>query len=141
MGRVLSDSVADPRSLAWMFLSFAALALALGTVGVYSVISYSVVERFHEIGVRLALGALKRHVLKMVLKEGMGLAVVGLVLGVVATLAASRVMAGLLYGVTPRDPATFLAVSILLMGTALAACYIPARRATTVDPMVALRYE
>jgi predicted permease len=141
MERVLSDSVADPRSTAWLFLSFAALALALGTVGVYSVISYSVVERFHEIGVRLTLGALKRDVLKMVLKEGMGLAVIGLVLGLVAALGASRVMSGLLYGVTPRYPVTFLAVSMLMLVVALGACYIPARRATIVDPMVALRYE
>jgi putative ABC transport system permease protein len=141
MKRVLSASVAEPRSTAWLFLSFALLALTLGTVGVYSVISYSVIERFHEIGVRVALGALKEDVLKLVLKEGMGLAVIGLALGLVTALAARRILSSLLYGVTPRDPVAFLTVSILVLGIALAACYITAHRATTVDPIVALRNE
>jgi predicted permease len=141
MGSVLSGSVAEPRSTTWLFLSFAVLALSLGTVGVYSVISYSVVERFHEIGVRVALGALKRNILKMILQEGMGLAVAGVVLGMIGALAASRVISSLLYGVKSHDLLTFLGVSVLIPSIALAACYVPARRATKVDPMVALRYE
>jgi putative ABC transport system permease protein len=135
MSRVLSGSIAEPRSTAWLFLSFALLALALGIVGVYSVISYSVAERFHEIGVRFALGALRRDVLTMVLKEGLLLTLLGVVIGLASALAADRVMSSLLYGVQSRDPLTLLAASVLLPGVALVACYIPARRASRVDPM------
>jgi predicted permease len=141
MGRVLAGSVAEPRSTTWLFLSFAMLALALGTVGVYSVISHSVVDRFHEIGVRMALGALKRDVLTMVVKEGMRLTVLGVAIGLVTALAANRVISSLLYDVKSDDPLTFLAVSVLIPGVALVACCVPARSATKVDPMVALRHE
>ena len=141
MGRILAGSVAEPRSTTWLFLSFAMLALALGTVGVYSVISYSVADRFHEIGVRMTLGALKRDVLTMIVKEGMRLTVLGVAIGLVSALAASRVISSLLYDVKSDDPLTFLAVSVLIPGVALVACCVPARSATKVDPMVALRHE
>jgi putative ABC transport system permease protein len=141
MGQVLSQSVAEPRSTAWLFLTFALLALALGSVGVYSVVSRSVIERFHEIGVRLALGAGKRDVFNRVLKDGMSLAVAGVALGLLSSLATARLLATLLYVVKPYDAPTFLAVSLLMVTVVLVACCIPARRATKVDPMVALRYE
>jgi predicted permease len=141
MNGVLSGSVAEPRSTAWLFLSFAMLALALGTIGVYSVVSYSVVERIHEIGVRMALGALKRDVLTMVLKEGMRLTVLGVAIGLMTALTAGQVISTLLYGVKSHDPLTLLAVSAVIPGVAFLACYVPARRATKFDPMVALRYE
>jgi len=124
-----------------LFASFALLALALGTVGVYSVVAHSVVQRFREIGVRRALGASKHDVLKMVLKEGLGLAAVGVAIGLLSALVTSRVMSSLLYVIKPYDWVTFLAVLVLMVCVALVACYIPARRATKVDPMVALRYE
>ncbi len=118
-----------------------AMALALGIIGIYGVISYTVSQRGREIGIRLALGAQSEDVVGMVLRQGAKLALVGVCIGVVAAFALARLMTSLLFGVTAHDPLTFAAVAALLISIALLACYIPARRAMKVDPMVALRYE
>jgi putative ABC transport system permease protein len=120
---------------------FALTALLLSGLGIYGVISYIVGERTHEIGIRLALGATSRDILSAVLRQGLQLAIAGAAAGLVCALAVSRLMAGLLYGVKPTDPLTFVAVTLLLMIVAVFACYLPARRALRVDPMIALRCE
>ena len=118
-----------------------AMALSLGIIGIYGVISYSVSQRQREIGIRLALGTQRGDLLQMVLRRGAKLALVGVAIGISAALALTRLMTNLLFGVTAHDPITFAAVAALLIVVAVLACYIPARRAMLVDPIVALRYE
>jgi putative ABC transport system permease protein len=132
---------AQPRFYLVLLATFAAIALLLAAVGIYGVMSYSVSRRTHEIGIRIALGARQRDVLGMVVGHGMALALLGALAGLAGALALTRVMASLLYGVRPDDPATFAAVAAVLSAVALAANFIPARRAMRVDPMVALRHE
>jgi putative ABC transport system permease protein len=138
---VLGKSIAKARFSTLLLTVFAGVALVLAAVGIYGVISYLVTQRLHEIGVRMALGAQTRDVLKLVLRNGMVLALVGVLIGLGGAFALTRVMTSLLFGITPTDAVTFGTVSALLMLVALFACYIPARRATKVDPLMALRYE
>ncbi|HLW82280.1 MAG TPA: FtsX-like permease family protein, partial [Candidatus Acidoferrales bacterium] len=121
--------------------AFSTLALLLAVVGIYGLISYYTSQRTHEIGIRMALGAQRGDVMRLVLREGMLLAGLGIMAGIAMSYWFGRTLSNLLYGVSPADPVTFIVVSILLTVVALMACYIPARRAMKVDPMVALRYE
>ena len=141
VNEVFSAAISQERFQALMLGLSAALALVLACVGLYGVISYSVVQRTHEIGVRMALGAQPVDVLSLVIRQGMSLTIVGLVVGIVAGTFVTRVLTDMLFGVTPRDPLTFAGVPVLLLIVAFLACYIPARRATRIDPLVALRYE
>jgi putative ABC transport system permease protein len=137
----LAEAVAGPRATALLFSLFAGLALVLGAVGVYGVISYSVSQRTQEIGIRMALGARRREVLFLVVGQGAKLALVGVAVGLLAALLFTQLMSSLLYGVGAADPSTYLGVAILLVVVAVAASYIPARHAMSVDPIIALRYE
>jgi len=144
MQQIVSESMSSQRFPMILLGAFAALALLLASVGIYGVISYSVAQRIHEIGIRMALGAHKRDVFRMVVGQGLALALAGLAIGVVAALILTRVLSSfslLLNGVGASDPVTFITVSVMLILLAISACYIPARRAMKVDPMVALRYE
>jgi putative ABC transport system permease protein len=141
MDQIRSDSIAQPRVTALLLGLFAALALLLASVGLYGVVARSVTERTHEIGVRMALGAQRVQVFRLVVGQGMTLALLGAALGLAAAFASTRVLASLLFNVRPTDLATFTAVPLLLLAVAVAASYFPARRATKVDPTVALRYE
>jgi putative ABC transport system permease protein len=140
LAETVSDSLADRRFSMEVIAAFAFTALLLAGLGIYGVTTYMVNERTHEIGVRLALGAQRGDVMRMVLGQGFGLATTGAVVGLAGSLAVSRAMAGLVYGVSPTDPLIFGAVTAVLTGVALGACYLPARRAIRVDPMVALRF-
>jgi putative ABC transport system permease protein len=141
MEQVMAETMASRRLTLWLVGAFAALALMLASVGIYGVMSYAVTERLHEIGVRVALGAQRRDVLRLVVGHGMRLAAIGLLLGSMAAFFAARAMTTLLFGIRPSDPFTYIGIAMVLALAALAASYIPARRATAVDPMVALRYE
>ncbi|MFZ0819239.1 MAG: ABC transporter permease [Candidatus Acidiferrales bacterium] len=141
LNEIVSESLSVRRFSMEMIGLFALTALLLAGLGIYGVISYIVSERAHEIGIRLALGAQSRNILRMVLRQGLGLAIAGAAVGLVCALIVSNLMAELLYGVRPADPLTFVGVAVLLLVVALFACYIPARRAIRVDPLVALRYE
>jgi ABC-type antimicrobial peptide transport system permease subunit len=120
---------------------FAGIALLLAGVGLYAVMAYAVSQRTHEIGIRMTMGARARDVMRLVTGQGMKLTIAGLTLGIAGAFALTRVMEPLLYGVTPTDPLTFILISMSLVSVALLACWIPARRATRVDPMIALRCE
>jgi putative ABC transport system permease protein len=141
MNQVLSASVAQPRIIMSLLLGFSLLSLALAAVGIYGVLSYAVGERVQEFGIRMALGARAADVAATVVRSGLVLVVIGLALGLGGALLLTRLVSSLLYGVTPGDPATFATVSLTLAAVALAACYLPARRATRVDPVVSLRNE
>ncbi len=141
LNETVSTSLAERRFLMEIVALFALTALLLAGLGIYGVISYIVSERTHEIGIRIALGAEKKSILQMVLRQGLGLAAAGAAVGLVGAVIVSHLMTGLLYGVRPTDPLTFAGVAVLLIGVALLACYIPARRAIRVDPLVALRHE
>jgi predicted permease len=139
MNEVIADSLARRRFAMILLNAFAIVALALSSIGLYGVISYLVGQSTHELGVRLALGAQRKDVLLLVLGQGMKMTLGGVALGLLAALGLTRLLAGLLYGVTATDPLTFAAIALLLMSVALLACFIPARRATKVDPLIALR--
>jgi ABC-type antimicrobial peptide transport system permease subunit len=144
MRDLVSGSMARQRFPMILLVAFAVLALLLATIGIYGVISYSTAERVPEIGIRMALGAAKRDVLTMVIRQGLRLALAGIAIGAVAALVLTRLLSSfshLLYGVRATDPLTFVAVSLCLLVAALFACYIPARRAAQLDPMTALRHE
>jgi putative ABC transport system permease protein len=141
MEKVVSVSVGQPRLITGLVGAFAGFALLLAAVGIYGVMAYSVSQRTHEMGIRMALGAAPRDIFRLVVGQGMRLVLAGIALGFLASLGLTRLMATLLFGTNANDPITFAAVAFILVGVALAACYIPARRATRVDPLIALRYE
>jgi putative ABC transport system permease protein len=141
MERLLGESILLRRFVMLLLIAFALLALILAAVGIYGVMSYVVTQRTQEIGIRMALGAQASDVLKLIVRNGMTLALIGISLGLAGAFVLTRLMARLLFGVTATDAATFIVVSGGLMAVVLLACYIPARRATKVDPLVALRYE
>jgi ABC-type antimicrobial peptide transport system permease subunit len=139
--RMIHERTSPKRIMAAMMGVFAAIALLLAGVGLYAVMAYAASQRTHEIGVRLALGARSSDIMRLITGQGLKLTLVGLALGMAGAFALTRVMAPLLYGVTPTDPLTFIMISLSLACVALLACWIPARRATKVDPTVALKYE
>jgi putative ABC transport system permease protein len=139
--QVVSDSVAQPRFYTLLFALFAAVAMILAAIGLYGVMSYSVSQRTREIGIRLSLGAEPQRIWRMVIGQGLILILIGVGIGLASAFALTRLMATLLFEVTPTDAMTYAIVSVGLLFVALLACYIPARRAAKVDPMVALRYE
>jgi len=141
MRAVVSEAASTPASTTFLFATFAGVALVLGMVGVYGVLSFLVSKRAREMGIRMALGAQRRNVLWLVMKEGAKFAFTGITLGLVGAFVTTRLLASLLYAVGPADPATFVVVAAVMAVVTLAACYVPARRAMRVDPMVALRYE
>ncbi|HEV2829872.1 MAG TPA: FtsX-like permease family protein, partial [Pyrinomonadaceae bacterium] len=141
MERTLEESLVTQRLSMTLLAFLATLALILAAVGIYGVMSYTVTQRSHEIGIRMAIGAQQRDVFKMVIGRGMMLTLIGVVFGLLGAFALTRLMSTMLYGVEPTDPVTFVSIGILLIGVALVACYMPGRRATKVDPLVALRYE
>jgi putative ABC transport system permease protein len=141
MEHIVSESVTQPRFNLFLLGLFGAIALMLSAAGIYGVTAYTVTQRTHEMGIRLALGAQVSDVLKLVLGQGIAVIGIGLVVGLAAAFALMRLMRSLLFGVGENDPLTFAAITVVLFLVALLACYVPARRATKVDPLIALRYE
>jgi ABC-type antimicrobial peptide transport system permease subunit len=141
MEGIFDEALAPQRVAAHMFGSLALIALLLAAIGIYAVISYAVVQRTHEIGIRMALGAQRLHVLRLIFSQGLLLLLMGMAIGLGGAFALTRLMRTLLFEITATDPLTYASVVGLLTLVALLACYIPARRATKVDPLVALRYE
>jgi putative ABC transport system permease protein len=141
MDTVIGTSVAQPRLIMRLVGAFAASALLLAAIGMYGVMAYSVSQRKQEMGIRMSLGATPRDILRLVVRQGMTLAAAGAVVGVVASFALTRLLAGLLFQVRATDPLIFSSAALVLIISAFAACYIPARRATRTDPIVVLRYE
>jgi putative ABC transport system permease protein len=141
MEQTLDQSLATERLSMTLLAFLATLALILAAVGIYGVMSYIVTQRSHEIGIRIAIGARPRDVFKMVIGRGMILALIGVAFGLIGAFGLTRLMTTMLYGVEPTDTVTFVSIGTLLTAVALVACYVPGRRATKVDPMVALRYE
>jgi ABC-type antimicrobial peptide transport system permease subunit len=141
MGAVVSEAVSAPASTTSLFVAFAAVALLLGIIGIYGVLSFLVAQRTREIGLRIALGAQRRDVLVLIMKEGAKFSLAGIAVGLIGAFLVTRLMSSELYGVSPCDPITYIGVAMVMAAVTLLACYIPARRAMRVDPMVALRYE
>jgi ABC-type antimicrobial peptide transport system permease subunit len=141
LDQIVAQSIGQKRFAMTLLAVFAAIALLLAGVGIYGVLSYLVGQRTQEIGVRMALGAQRFHVLQLVMNDGARMTLVGLGIGVIAALGLTRLLSHMLFGIKPTDPVTFLTVAMLLCTIALLACYVPAHRAMRVDPTVALRYE
>jgi putative ABC transport system permease protein len=141
MSERIDGQLAADRMIAVLLSVFGGGALLLAAIGIYGVMGYAVAQRTHEIGIRLALGAEQRDILRLIVGQGMVLIAIGAGIGLAITLAATQVLKSLLFGVSATDPLTFASVIVVLVGVALLACYLPARRATKVDPLEALRYE
>jgi putative ABC transport system permease protein len=141
MNQRIGDQLATDRVIAVLLSVFGGCALLLAAIGIYGVVGYAVAQRTHEIGIRIALGADQRDILKLIVSQGMVLTVIGAGIGLALALAATQLLKSLLFGISATDPLTFVSVVIVLVGVALLACYLPARRAMKVDPLVALRYE
>jgi putative ABC transport system permease protein len=141
MHEIRAESVASERLNLTLLSIFAGIALVLAIVGIYGVMSYTVTQRTHEIGIRMAIGAQPRDVFRMVIGQGMTLALIGVGIGLIGAFALTRLMASMLFDIAPTDPVTFAVIAVLLTTVALLACFIPGRRATKVDPVISLRYE
>jgi putative ABC transport system permease protein len=141
MQAVVAEAVSTPASTTSLFVVFAAVALVLGVIGIYGVLSFLVSKRTREIGIRIALGAQRRDVLWLVMKEGVKFSLAGITFGLAGALALTRLLSSELYGVRPADPLTFFGVALLMTMVTLLACYVPTRRALRVDPLTALRYD